>query len=208
MPIGTIGASILTGLGGALIKGVGASRAARSQADASRSQLELQERMYDETVQRFQPYAQSGQTALNAYNYEMGLGEQPEGYGGMQASPAYQFMLNQGVEDIQSSAAARGGLYSGATGTALERFRVGLASQESNNWLNRLASMGNAGQSAAGMQAAAGQNFAAGGGQAYANIGNANAAGAIGIGNAISGGINSGLGMYGYLNNLQRQQGQ
>ena len=202
--LGTIGASILTGLGSAAIQGIGASKAARAQERAAQSQVGLQRDIYEQTSANFQPFLQSGQNAMQAYNYEMGLGEAPEGYGGMQDSPSYQFMMNQGVEDIQSSAAMRGNLQSGATGTALERYRMGLASQESNNWLNRLASQAGAGQAAAGQQAQAGQFYAQGAGQAYGNIGDAQAAGAIGVGNAITSGINQGIGMYGYMNQLQR----
>ena len=60
----------------------------------------------------------------------------------------------------------------------------------------RAASQG--GQSAAGAQANAATNAAAGVSNAYGNIGNAQAAGAIGVGNALSGTINNGLSLWQY----------
>ena len=60
--------------------------------------------------------------------------------------------------------------------------------------------MSGQGLNAAVMTGQAGQTFAAQGGQALANYGDAAAAGAIGIGNAISGGIDAGLSAYKYFN--------
>ena len=203
MPLGTVGLAIASGLGSAVVGAIGANKAAKAQEQAANNSLSLQREIYDKSQTDFAPWREAGGTALDAYNYELGLGERPASYGGMQASPAFDFLMNQGVDTIQSGAAARGGLYSGATGTALERYRMGLASQESNNFLNRLAGQSGAGQAAAGMQANSGQFFAQGAGQAYSDIGNARSAGAIGVGNAISGGFEQGLGTYGYLQNLR-----
>lgn len=195
--------SAVLGVGSALIGASSASKAAKSQERSAKDNLALQERIYEETTDRFSPYVQSGLTGQQAYAYELGLGEAPEGYQGYQQSPAYDFLLNRGVQDVESAAASRGSLYSGATATALEKFRMGLASQEQNTFLNRLGGLGSQGQAAAGQQAGAGQNFAMGAGQTYSDIGNAQASRAIGVGNAISGGINQGVGMYGYLRGLE-----
>lgn len=198
----------LLGIGSALIGTSSASKAAKAQTTAAGQQLDLQREMYEADEQRFEPFLGAGQQALGAYQYEMGMGDRPEGYGGMQASPAFNFMLGQGLEDVQSSAAMRGKMGSGSTLQAMEDYRMGLAQQESTNWLNRLQGMTNMGQASAGMQSAAGQNYATGAGTAMANAGNAQAAGAIGVGNAIAGGINTGLNAYGYFNNLNQQPQQ
>lgn len=196
--------SAIIGLGTAAVSASGASRAAKVQKESAQDQLALQERIYDETVERYEPYAGAGLSGTDAYMYEIGLGEAPEGYSGYKETPYYRFLMEQGVEQIQSSAAARGSRDSGATLEALERFRMGLASQEQNTYLNRLAALSSQGQAAAGGQAGAGQYFAQGGSTALANIGNAQAAGAIGVANAITGGVNAGLGAYGYLQELQQ----
>jgi hypothetical protein len=188
------------GLGSAAIGASSASKAAKAQSAAAQSDLALKSKIYDETTQRFQPFLEAGQLGQQAYMSELGLGDAPEGYEGYQSTPAYNFMMNQGVEDIESSAAARGKLFSGATGTALERFRTGLVSQEQNTFLNRLSGLSQQGQAAAGSQASAGQAYSSGAGQAYGNLGAARASGALGVGNAVTGGINTGLNLYGFLN--------
>ena len=124
----------------------------------------------------------------------------------METSPAFDFMMNQGMDSINASAAMRGKLNSGSTLKAMEKYRTGLASQESNNWLNRLQGGGLMGQASAGNMTAAGQNYANSAGTAMANRGDAQAAGAIGVGNAVAGGINTGASAYGYFNDIKKQQ--
>lgn len=121
-------------------------------------------------------------------------------YQGFQATPGYQFAVDQGLGAIDASAASRGGLFSGATLQASQKFGTGLANQEYNTYLNRLTSGAASGQAAAGNMANAGANYAQGAGQAYGNIGNAQAAGAIGVGNALTGGVNNAIGLWNYQN--------
>ena len=127
-------------------------------------------------------------------------------YQGFQKTPGYDFQLSQGMDSLQSTAAARGGLMSGATLQAAQGFGQGLANQEYGNYLSRLGSMASGGQAAAGAQANAGANYGAQAGNALAGIGNAQAAGAIGSGNAIAGGINNAMGWLGYMGAQQPQQ--
>jgi hypothetical protein len=58
----------------------------------------------------------------------------------LEANPAYQFRMQQGMKAIDRSAAARGNLLSGNTLAAAQEFGQGLASQEYNNQINRLQS--------------------------------------------------------------------
>lgn len=196
------------GIAGALIGGVaslaGANKAASAQKDAANSQIAVQREIYRDTSDKFQPFLESGQNALAAYQSELGLGARPAGYSGIDISPAAMFALEQGRDTIEAGAAGRGGLYSGATLQALERQRFGLAAQDRDTQLNRLASLANSGQSAAGNQAAAGQAFANGTSNALSNYGNAAAAGAVGSANAINGTINNALGAWQYQQHLNR----
>lgn len=123
-------------------------------------------------------------------------------YQGFQATPGYQFAVEQGTSAIEGSAAARGGLYSGRTMQDLNDYGQGMANQEFNNYYNRIAGGAAQGQAAAGQQAQAGQNYATGASTAYGNIGNAQAAGAIGVGNALQGGLSNTLGLMNYQNSL------
>ena len=54
-----------------------------------------------------------------------------------QNDPGYQFRLKQGMDALQNSAAARGGLLSGGTGRALNDYAQNSASNEYSNVYNR-----------------------------------------------------------------------
>ena len=108
-------------------------------------------------------------------------------------------MLTAGRDTIEGGASAGGKLYSGATGTALEKFRMGLASRDVNTYLDRLGNLGSMGAQAASAQAGIGTQFAGMGSSTITDIGSVTAAGQIGVGNAIAGGIDAGLGAYGML---------
>jgi hypothetical protein len=120
-------------------------------------------------------------------------------YGGIQLSPGARFAMEQGRDAIEAGAAGRGNLFSGSTVGGLERMRFGLSAQDREQQLSRLAGLVDMGMGAAGMHATAGGNYAAGASNALANLGNAKAAGAVGVGNAITGGLNNLAGVWGYM---------
>lgn len=121
-------------------------------------------------------------------------------YGGYRMSPGARWQMEQGQAAIDASAALRGGSFSGRTIQDTLNFSQGLADQDRETYLSRLAGMTDMGMGAAGMQATAGNNFAAGTGNALANIGNAQSAGAIGQGNALAGMFNNLGQTFGYMN--------
>ena len=128
-------------------------------------------------------------------------------YGGMQETDAYKFRVSEGINAIDAGAAARGGLYSGKTMQDLQTYGIGQASQFENDYYNRISGGAAQGQAAAAQTALAGQNYATANSNALANIGNAQAAGAIGVGNALQSGLNNGIGLYQYQNNLNASGG-
>ncbi len=90
--------------------------------------------------ERWQPFYDSGISANNMYSDAMGLNG-AEGRArasqAFQAGPGYEFSLSQGLDAIQRTAAARGGLASGNTSTDLMKYANGLASQAYDSWLNQ-----------------------------------------------------------------------
>jgi len=127
------------------------------------------------------------------------------GYGGFEESPGYRFRVDEATKAIERSAAARGSLRSGATMDALQRRVQGVASDEYENFANRLAALAGVGQNANAGSANAGANYAAGtaqGAAAQGNIalaaGNARASGYANTGNAINQGIQNVAGAYLY----------
>lgn len=110
-----------------------------------------------------------------------------------QASPGYQYTLNQAQSATNNGAAAKGGLVGGNTAMALQSNASGLANQDYQSYIANLMGLQQTGLSAGNTQAQLGQNY----GTTYANnligIGNAQSAGTIGAANAWGGAL-SGLG--------------
>lgn len=157
------------GFGPASKQAEATTNAANISAGASREALDLKRRMYEEGVARQQDWLKAGQNALaklvTASDYT------PFGMSQFQADPGYAFRLSEGQKALERSAAARGGLLSGATGKALTRYGQDMGSQEYMNAFNRyqaerqarlgpLQSLAGVGQTAANTLGAAGQNYA------------------------------------------------
>lgn len=121
-------------------------------------------------------------------------------YGGFEATPYQNYLLETSQDAIDNSAASRGNLFSGATIKAQQERGNALAGGFYSDYLNRLTGQASQGQAAAGNMANAGANFASGTSNALSNIGNAQAAGAIGTSNAIMGGANNAIGLWNYMN--------
>ena len=200
-----IGALIGAALGG-LFQAGAARSAANAQAQIGREQIALQRDIYNQQRRAFRPYRQAGRNALAGYLYEMGLGERPGGYGGFQTTPGYEFRLQEGMDALEGSAAARGGLFSGRTMRAAMDYGQGMASQEYGTYMDRMRDLVGVGQNSAAQSAVANANFANGASNALAGIGNARAAGAIGVGNAINDAIGTGIGLWQYQNMFGPQQ--
>ena len=128
----------------------------------------------------------------NAQGQPTGQSVQTEAYdpfADFYASPDYKFRLNEGQKAIERSAAARGGLRSGATMKALNNYAQGQASSEWNSYVDRLSSLAGVGQSATASNAALGQNFANNMSANYTNAGNARASAYANTGSAINNGV-------------------
>lgn len=132
--------------------------------------------------------------------YAMANGTGGAQYGGFTESPGYQYRLNQGLDAVEASAASRGMLRSGSTLNALNQTAQDYATNEYGAHINRLMGAAGMGQQAASQQVAANQNAAANMSNTYAAQGNAQAAGAIAQGNAMSGTLNNLAGLWGYQN--------
>ena len=143
----------------------GAANAVQRGYDAATAE---QARQYDQSRADNMPWLQAGQNALTGMQ-ALNSGD----FSGFTQSPDYQFAMDQGLKSLERGAAARGGLYSGGADADRMQFASGLASQNYNNYYNRLAGLAGAGQTAGSGLAALGQNYAT-------NVGN----NLIGAGNA------------------------
>jgi len=194
-----------------LIGGKQQSDAAKSAANITGAATDraaaLQERMYNENVARQKPFYNVGVNALpelvNASKYtNFGMDQ-------FQADPGYAFRLGEGTKALERSAAARGGLLSGGTGKALQRFGQELGSQEYTNAFNRyqteraarlnpLQSLTGTAQTTANTLGTAGQTMAT-------NIGNAYMGQGVNQGNALLAGTQARTSAYGDIAKLYGQ---
>jgi len=116
----------------------------------------------------------------------------------LQANPAYQFNLQQGMDAINKASAARGMYYAPSTLQGLGSYAQGMASQEYGNIWNRLFNMAGMGQNAATQTGQFGATAATQAGNLGIQGANAQAAGIMGQGQAYQGMIG---GVTGALNN-------
>lgn len=144
-----------TGLIGGLINANAAEDAAETQADATRQANILLRDIYLQQRADQLPFVQAGVNALPRLSELAGTPQiqapytaaptlDPSGYAftpptaeTLELDPGYQFRVREGQKALERSAAARGGLLSGGTGKALQRYGQESASQEFQNAYQR-----------------------------------------------------------------------
>lgn len=207
MPFAVAGA-----VAGSAISASGASDAANAAAQQAAAQLAWEKEVYNQFKGQAQPYIDYGQSQLAAMQKALPSLESPytmEQYkqsplytpmvtnlAELQSTPGYKFQLQQGLQGVGQSAAARGGLLSGAAAKAMNDYAQNQAATGFQNaWQRAQTAYGNAfnqnlaqnqqlynmyntgaqtGLSAANQVAAIGSGGAIS--NAYQNLGNAQAA--------------------------------
>ena len=196
--LGTIGGSLLGGafgsssiggaIGGALggaIEGKDSAKAAASAAAQTAAATDraaaLQREMWLAQQEQQKPWLEAGKQALNKL-IPIATQYTPFGVQQFQADPGYGFRMGEGMKALERSAAARGGLLSGATLKGIQRYGQDLASQEYQNAFDRyqteraarltpLQSLAGVGQTSANTLGSAGQTYASNVGNALINQG-------------------------------------
>jgi hypothetical protein len=196
-------------IGSSILGAVSSRSAAKTQASAAGQAAELQKSQYEQTREDQAPYRQAGYNALAEMQRTAGNvpGAFKFGAGDYQADPGYAFRLSEGQKALDRSAAARGGLISGGALRAAQRYGQEMGSQEfgnaynraltgyntgvasENQLYNRQAALSGIGQTATNLVGQAGQNYATSAGNLMTGAGAANAAGQVGMANAITGGL-------------------
>jgi len=213
MAIGTAAAIL-----GSAVLGAAASRSAsKTQAGAAQQAADVQRSQFEQTREDQAPYRQAGYNALA--NLQSTAGNVPAafrfGASDYQADPGYAFRLAEGQKALDRQAAARGGLISGGALRAAQRYGQEMGSQEfgnaynraltgyntevarENQLYNRQAALAGIGQTATNLVGQAGQNYATNVGNLMTGAGAAQAAGQVGMANALTGGLGT------YLNYTQ-----
>lgn len=142
-------------VGAAAITVVGGYMSNKEANKGNEASIDEQRRQYDQSRQDQLPWLQAGTGAL-AQMQALNSGD----FSSFKQSPDYQFSYDQGMQALDRSAAARGGLYSGGHSADAMKFGSGLAAQNYNTFYNRLQSMAGQGQTTAGSLQTLGQNVA------------------------------------------------
>lgn len=175
-----------------------------------------------------QPTAQQQQATQGAQTFDTGVSGDEFGsldrrftLADFEKDPGYEFRRSEGQKGVEASAAARGGILSGAALKAIDRYNSDYASSEYGNAynrfnndmttrFNRLSALAGTGQTAANSGAAAGQNLVSNLQQGVNNIssannaaGNARASQYAGIGQAVGNAANQ-VGQYFALRDLYK----
>lgn len=213
MAIGTAAAI----LGSAALGAVASRSASKTQAGAAQQAADVQRSQFEQTREDQAPYRQAGYNALAELQRTAGNvpGAFRFGAGDYQADPGYAFRLTEGQKALDRQAAARGGLISGGALRAAQRYGQEMGSQEfgnaynraltgynadvarENQLYNRQAALAGIGQTATNLVGQAGQNYATNVGNLMTGAGAAQAAGQVGMANALTGGLGT------YLNYTQ-----
>lgn len=211
---GVTGVAIGAAVAGTAASVYSANKQAGAIGDASRASQSEQQREYDQARADQAPGRITGTSALNSIAKLYGLdstdaqgnlvkGSGKADFSSFTTSPDYQFSLNQGQDAINRSAAARGGLLSGAAVKAGTTYASGLASQNFDRYVSNLEGVAGQGQAATNATQQAGTNMANNNSSALMSAGNARASayGDIGqtIGNTANG-LASNYLLYKYLN--------
>lgn len=190
---------------GAGVSAIASGKAAGAQERASQNATQEEQRQFDVNQANLKPFRDAGLGVLP----ELNSGLKPGGefnrnftLADFNADPGYQFRMDQGSRALQASAAARGGLLSGGTLKALDRYGQDFASNEygtaynrfnndQTTRFNRLSAVAGTGQTATNTIANLGAQTAQNIGSNMIGAGNARAAGYVGQANAINSGISS-----------------
>lgn len=166
---------------------LGFNDAADGQARAAEDANRVQKEIYDQTREDLGQYRDLGGQATKQLSASLDDLTGTFTMDDFQADPGYAFRMAEGQKAIERSAAARGGLNTGATLKALTRYGQDMGSQEYNNAYNRfnmdrdqrygkLMDVAGMGQNAAAQTGSFGQNYANAYGQNVMGAANAQAA--------------------------------
>ena len=204
------GAVVVSSVASGYMGANAAENAASTQADAANRAADLQYKQWRESVDLQEPWRKAGEQALNKLipltdykNFSMA---------DFKADPGYGFRLSEGMKALERSAAARGGLLSGATLKGIQRYGQDMASQEYTNAFNRyqteraarlqpLQSLAGVGQTTAQQIGQSGQQMASNVGEALTSGAAARASGYVGQANALSSAIGN-IGNYAMQNSM------
>ncbi len=199
---------------------LGASRAAGQAAGAANNATQAQLGMFNTINQQQAPYREAGYSSLGSILGGFGLGPATGGVTSGQfahqfspedlhtnLAPNYEFMRDQGLGAVRNQMNRTGGQYSGNTLKAINDYAMNFADNSyqnafnnynanQTNIFNRLSNIAGLGQTANANTGNAGTSLAQSAGNSMIAGGQAQAAGTIGVANALTNAGNNAMGWY------------
>lgn len=170
--------------------------AAKTQAAAAQSAIDLQREQFNKLQEILAPYLQAGTGALSAQQALLGLSgpeAQAQAIQQIQNSPEMAALTQQGQNAILANASATGGLRGGNTQAALSQFQPALLNQLINQRMGQLGGLSGMGQNTALGQGGFGQNYAGNVGNLVLQQGAYQAGGQMIAPNLLGGLLNTGF---------------
>lgn len=184
---------VAAAVGGAYLSSRSQKKAAETAADAqnqsSDAAIAQQNKQFEALQALLKPYTQAGTSALGAQQNLLGLNgaaAQQSAIGGIQGSPLFASLQQQGENSILQNASATGGLRGGNTQAALGQFSPQLLNQLVQQQYSNLGGLTSIGQNAAAGVGNAGMNNANQVSQLLQSQGAAQAGSALAAGQANS----------------------
>jgi hypothetical protein len=218
MPDPITGVTAAAAVGSAAMGKRASDKAARAQTQAAEQSNQLQREQFNRMIELQEPFRQAGMTGQNELMRLLGLqgdagsagygsATKPFGMEQFQADPGYGFRMSEGLKALDRSAAARGGLLSGATLKGATRYGQDVASQEYQNAFNRyqteraarlgpLQSLSGLAQTSAANIGSAGDQYSTNVGNNLATMGQARASGYINNANVMREGLEQGASIF------------
>ncbi|MES2346308.1 MAG: hypothetical protein V4641_01935 [Pseudomonadota bacterium] len=177
-----------------------ANDASAAQQQSAQLGIDEQRRQFDAVQKLLSPYVTAGNGAVTGQQDLLGLNGMPAQQGainGIQSSPMFGAMAQQGEDAILQNASATGGLRGGNTQGALAQFRPALLNSLIDQQYQRLGGLSQIGQASAAGVGAAGMQTGNNVAQLFGQQGAAQAGAAVAGGRANSQMINGVTGAIG-----------
>lgn len=190
--LGSPGGQALASLAGTGLEMFLGNQAADAARQGNRDALGLSQQQFDQLLALQMPFIEAGTGAVNKLSDVFVTGDQP-----FAPSPGYDFRLQEGVNALDRSAAARGRLLSGPQLRGVTEFGQNFATNEFNNEFNRLSAIAGTGQVGTGQVGGASNIFSQIGSNQLQNAGLNRATAFTNRSNALTGGIENLLSIFG-----------
>ena len=182
-----VGGTVVGGYMSSQAQADAAGDAAAAQGQMAGMSIEEQRRQFDAMQKLLSPYVSAGTGALGQQQAILGMSgtqAQQDILSGIQASPEFTSMVQQGENAMLQNASATGGLRGGNTQAALAQFRPQMLNQLLQQRYANLGGMTSLGQNSAAQTGNAGMQTGQGIAQQYGIMGQAQAGNALAQGQA------------------------